>query len=429
MMGKIGDQEKKESCVKQPTSGSSVSIGSFILLSTIYLDSTMFSFATPLGRFRPNIVIIIGITLWSLINYLLTKKRKFTISRVEILLIAYIGVNIISLFFVGFDSLRISYGIRIIFLLVCWLSVFFYLTRKCSIELRALKLLKFFFLMGFLQTLIGTWQMLGTFVRPTGTISLGDADFFGIAIMGNLLVFVVLKVLKVQVLGKYLDYIFISLLTANLFFSFVRSGWFGFLAGLFFFGLLIVLGKIGKISLLGRKILSITLGIAFVVFILFTISPTLQDYAISRIFSSESDGNSIQNNIRLIMMAESWKNALNSPIIGNGPAAFAVQGLSLDIPLNADFAFDPSIITTLMNDTGIIGTAVFISFLWVLISETLSIYSKNPNNILAKYALAFVVAVFGLIIAYIPSTGLWLPYSWMFFGFAGALTAAVKSSV
>lgn len=407
---------------------SKIGVLAFLLLGTLYLDSTMFSFQLHIGRFRPNIVIIICIGIWLLLKFLYRKKNDIKVNIIPLFFVSYIGINIISLLFTNLSPLRFSYGIKILFLLLCWLIVFFFLNDRCSNKDRALKLLKYFFIFGFLQALIGVFQMLGSFVRPTGTISLGDADYFGIAMMGYLLALLVLKTLKVKVLGNRLDYILLILLIINLFFTFVRSGWIGFLGGLVFFLFLIKTSVFGKLAFKGNKLLTLIGVIFMIVFLSFILSPSLQEYAVGRIISSAEDGNSIKNNIRFVMMEESWRNALNSPIIGNGPAAFAIQGLNLNIPYRTDFAFDPSIITTLMNDTGIVGTLIFLLFLWSLFSDVVRTFKNNPDNVLAKYALAFLISVFGLLIAYIPTTALWIPYSWVFFSLPAALSASVKST-
>ena len=56
------------------------------------------------------------------------------------------------------------------------------------------KVLYFF---GFIQGIIGLVQFFLSGLRPTGTISDGDADYFGILMMYNVIVIVVLNFLNV----------------------------------------------------------------------------------------------------------------------------------------------------------------------------------------------------------------------------------------
>jgi branched-subunit amino acid transport protein AzlD len=79
-----------------------------------------------------------------------------------------------------------------------------------------------------------------------------------------------------------------------------------------------------------------------------------------------------------------------------------------------------------MNDTGALGVCAFFLFLWAFFSDVFSTFRYNPNNILAKYAVAFSIGVFGLLVSYTFDNGLWLPFSWVFFGLTTALSCAAR---
>jgi len=399
-----------------------IGIGELLLFGTIYLESTSFSVESPIGRIRPDTVVIACIGFVMLFRYLIFKTKGSTILKASLFLAAYVGINVLALY----KSASISSSLKVIFLLLSWLVVFLYLIKHCSTERTALKLVKCFLFFGIVQALIGVAQMQGEFIRPTGTIGSGDSDFFGLAIMGNLLIITTLQVLGVRVFGRFLDSAISILFMINLYFAFVRSAWLGYLAGIVFLMTIITLRYIGRIRVRMKYVLS-TFFLAILVFITaFSLSPQLQKYFMLRISLAATGGYSIANNIRYQMMACSWNNAMASPIIGNGPAAFVTQGATLNIPFSRGTAFDPSIVTTLMNDTGIIGTGMFIIFLFVFYADVFRTYKLNPNSLLAKYALAFSISVFGLLISYIFTNGLWLPFSWVFFGFTTALAAAAK---
>ena len=70
-----------------------------------------------------------------------------------------------------------------------------------------------------------------------------------------------------------------------------------------------------------------------------------------------------------------------------------------------------------MNDTGVVGTIVFLLFIWAFFRYVIKAYKLDPGDLSAKYSLAFSVGVFGLLISYLTTNGLWLPFSWIFFGF------------
>jgi len=156
------------------------------------------------------------------------------------------------------------------------------------------------------------------------------------------------------------------------------------------------------------------------IFGIYSSSVNLQDFAASRINLNDDSMAGIRNNLRLVMMFESWENAKRSLIIGNGPSAFSLQGLLLEIPHRGENAFDPSIITTLLNDTGIIGLITFSIFIFKICSLSFKSFRYDSGNILSKYSIAFTCAMTGLIISYIPTTALWIPYSWVFFSLPSA---------
>jgi hypothetical protein len=392
----------------------------FIFLGLLFLESDQFVLQSAIGRIRPNLILILLIGLYITLQTIFSRKETtLKMDKVGFYLILYVSVNIVSLFFADFaNPLRIIYGLKVLFLLFCWFIVYFFIKNQFSNMGKGLQFLKYFFYFGFIQTLIGTSQMIGSFIRPTGTISNGDADYYGILISAYFTSMIILKILKVQVLGRRLDFYFLLLLSINLFYSFVRSGWIGTIGGLLFFVLIMFINAIFKTrtdsKLLGRFFLSLIL-IVFLFSTLFLSSTNLQDYAVSRIDLQDDSMAGITNNIRLIMMLESWENAKRSIIIGNGPSAFSLQGLLLDIPYRAENAFDPSIITTLLNDTGLIGLITFFIFIFKICSLSIKTFNVKSSNIMSNYSIAFTSTMIGLIVSYIPSTALWIPYSWVFF--------------
>ena len=404
-------------------------LSTFTLLGLLYLDSNDFAIFTPIGRIRPNIIFILLIGGVNSLLFFFNPKSKKYLTRASFLLILYILTNLISICFIGFDMLRINYGLRIIFLLLCWLIVFFHIENYFKSSKNPFFFVKVLYFFGFIQGIIGLVQFFLSGLRPTGTISDGDADYFGILMMYNLIVIVVLNFLNVFVFNKKFDLALKILFFINLYFSYVRSGWFGFILALFYLSYLSYIKVFGKNSKMQKNIFFFFVAIFCIIAVFFFAIPNLQEFALSRIINDSEDQNSIQNNIRLVMMAESWNNALSSPFIGNGPAAFSIQGMKLDIPMAADFAFDPSIITTLFNDTGIVGAVIFLYFVVYILKKSVLTYKYHSENIQLKYAIAFSVGIFGLLISYIPSTALWIPYSWVFFSIPTALIYSVTNKL
>ena len=103
--------------IKKIKSSSGIGVLGLLLTLTLFLDSEFFAFVTPLGRFRPNIIVIIFSSLYMVLNYLYYPK-PFKINYLLKILILYVLFNLISLF-LNFDGnlMRFNYGLRIVFLL------------------------------------------------------------------------------------------------------------------------------------------------------------------------------------------------------------------------------------------------------------------------------------------------------------------------
>jgi hypothetical protein len=307
-------------------------------------------------------------------------------------------------------------------------------------QISALKFIKTLYIFVFIQSLIGFFQMFPPFIRPTGTISCCDSDFFAIMLLGPFVSLVVLKILKVKVFSSSFDYILITSIALNILGSFVRSSWIGFIAAFLFFFFFSFRNKLGsKVSKIAnfKKIFSISIVFSVFLFIVFLSSSSqLQEFTKNRLDfdrvneQGELSGSSIQGNIRLLMMAVSFENAMKNPIIGNGPAAFTTQGMEMDhnkVLHAGDFAFDPSIVTTIFNDTGLIGVFLFLFFIIKFFSYIFKTFRENEDDILAKHALSFSIAIAGLLVAYIPSTALWIPFSWVYFSIPIALAISINN--
>ena len=425
----------------QRKGASSIGVLAFFLLLTLFLESEDFIISSPLGRMRPNLLFIITIGFFCFFLVLSNLKNKtWKVNKAFALLFLFFIVNIVSLFFADFsDPLRFEMGAKILFLYACWLVVFYFIEYICSVPERALTFIKILFLMGFLETLVGTSEMIaalakGNFYRPDGTISNGDADFYAILLMAFLISMVVLRILKVTVISKKFDSFFIFLLALNVFLSFVRSAWGGFIIAMLFLFFLEFINAFGEKKkedkVAGKIIFSLLLVAIFVLGIYYVfLSANLQEFALNRLTVPTTDEGDIggTTGTRLLLMAESFSYFLQSPIIGNGPSAFSLQGLLMEeIPWRGDTAFDPSIITTVLNDTGIIGGVVFIWFIVSIFKYVFHMYRKDQNNILMKYSFAFSITIFGLLVSYVPTTALWFPFSWVFFSLPTALALASR---
>lgn len=112
--------------------------------------------------------------------------------------------------------------------------------------------------------------------------------------------------------------------------------------------------------------------------------------------------------IRFLAMKESFLSFLTSPLIGQGPGT-----------IGKTMAFNPSLLTTLLEDTGILGFVVFLVFLFQVFRSGLKKISELDEKCQST-SFALSVALAGLFSSYIFTNGLWIPFTWVFMALAVA---------
>ena len=97
-----------------------IGILAFCLLATLFLEADAYVMFSPIGRLRPNLIVIMFIAITSLLIIIVSLKNKvWMVSKPLLYLILYLGVNIISFIFVDFNNpLRFEYGLKVIIFLL-----------------------------------------------------------------------------------------------------------------------------------------------------------------------------------------------------------------------------------------------------------------------------------------------------------------------
>jgi hypothetical protein len=117
-------------------------------------------------------------------------------------------------------------------------------------------------------------------------------------------------------------------------------------------------------------------------------------------------------NPRLLQMGVSFSQFLESPIFGNGLNAYRFLGTQYSdivedwMPEWVISGYDPSLLTSLLNDTGIIGFSLFMLFLYYYFKTILS------NNF--KRNIFVFCAILSLMISYLFTNGLPFVFTWIF---------------
>jgi len=117
------------------------------------------------------------------------------------------------------------------------------------------------------------------------------------------------------------------------------------------------------------------------------------------------------NNPRVLQMSVSFSQFLENPIFGNGLNAYRFLGdrytniIEDWMPNWVISGYDPSIITSLLNDTGIIGFSLFTLFIYIYLK---SIISRNLEQNIFVFC-----AILSLLISYIFTNGLPFAFTWV----------------
>ena len=117
-------------------------------------------------------------------------------------------------------------------------------------------------------------------------------------------------------------------------------------------------------------------------------------------------------NPRVLQMGVSFSQFLESPFFGNGLNAYRFLGTQYSnavedwMPDWVISGYDPSLLTSLLNDTGIIGFSLFMTFLYYYFR--LIIINNFKSNIFV------FCAILSLIISYLFTNGLPFVFTWIF---------------
>jgi O-antigen ligase len=133
-------------------------------------------------------------------------------------------------------------------------------------------------------------------------------------------------------------------------------------------------------------------------------------------------------NIRLILMRQSLRTWGENPVFGNGPGSFAFSSWRSQLGeagawrMVAENRFpptDPSMIFTLLEDSGLVGLLLFLA---MAVKFLLLIYRRisGAGSASAPLAFALGVGLAALMLTFVLTSGLWLPLTWVLLGLSVA---------
>jgi O-antigen ligase len=204
-------------------------------------------------------------------------------------------------------------------------------------------------------------------------------------------------------------------------FSFVRASWLGFFGGLIL--ILLLRNKWNLSKLKFNFFYKIIYSFFFFGLILFISSPSFNSIIKNR-FTTKGLASISISNFRFVMGEYAFKSFLKHPIIGNGPGSPLVregtkeyhEAIETEQAYIIEGNFNPGLLTTLLKDTGIIGTLVFLFLFAKFFRYNLRNIPRLENHY-QVISFAFFCGIFGLFISFLLTHGFWMPFTWVFLGF------------
>lgn len=201
-----------------------------------------------------------------------------------------------------------------------------------------------------------------------------------------------------------------------LLFSYARGAWLGASIGL----LALALHRKQGVFILSPRVLSIVLVvivIAAIVFSLGVVPSTLYTYKLENLFNFE-EGTGLY---RALIWVKGWANFLDHPVFGNGTFSYSYlnpEDILFEGPGGA--AWISNVFLLVLHDTGIVGMAVFLGFLWAVFRESRLTAREGGDQRLKTHAIAFKVAFLGLLVAFQATSAFYYGYTWILIGLIAA---------
>lgn len=417
----------------------------YAIIFILFLEGYFFSFYFFGARIR-SIQVLEVIGIFCLLLWLLIDKIRLKKTPIDLWLWSYIGINFIAIV----NAIWFARSIKIAVLLLS-LGMLYYLLYNLITTTRVFdKAFRLLLYVGLGEIIYGLYQVfagifnyylglnlpighLGTvhreFIgspwgRPYGTFV--EPDWYGAICMFYALLFICLYYSKLKEKKKFY-FIGMILSIIGLFFSFVRAAWVGFVIAsvvLLFFKYKSSALKL-NLALYIRNIFIFCMVLFLSVFLYSPLRNILRE----RFYPVYSGARFSLENVRVQQMKTSFKAFLRHPLIGNGPGSAAFNYLVEDygekyaknivkdtVSLKGKEGFDPSIITTVMEDTGIIGLILLLTLIGKIVFYNLKIIPLIDNKY-SIIALGLFSGLVGLFISYNFSTGFWISFTWVFLAF------------
>lgn len=414
----------------------------YLIIIALFFEAQPFSFYV--GDFRVRISLLLTVIgSLSLGIHFLIGRRNLQGSPIDLPIIAYVLVNFISIYNAAWVGRGYKIALLLLSLAVMYMLVVNFL-RDENVYKKAFRLLLW---AGIAEAAYGLYQVgagilnnyagmdlyvgfLGTihkeFIgapwgRPYGTFA--EPDWYGTICMVFALLFTYLKSNAEGVKRDRILTVGLVVTITGLLLSFVRSAWMGYAAGL----VLYMLMPGSRTQLNGRLLIRWVIAVAVVLVVAFILVEPLQKVVLARFFPDYEGASFSTQNVRVQQMAVSLGEFIQHPLIGNGPGSGAFDlyknAFGPDSPVDEFLVsgitegFNPSVIFTALEDTGVAGLACLL-IIAIAVIRTLSRRESIASAYLRSAASAWYGVLAGLVVSYLFTQGLWLPFTWVFLAFA-----------
>lgn len=395
------------------------SAGPISILLTFVFDSDGLSVEIMGGRVRLFQIMLLISFFTFFIREVVVKKR-LKIYPLVIPTIAYLLANVLACI----NSPEKSDAIKILILNMINFSIvaiFWYEIRDTVSFIRAIWILV---IIGIGLMFYGISSALFqnpdvAFVRTTGTFN--DPDLMGILAAAFLIFSIGAELYDVMINKTYTRVLMISSLIVLMVVS-VRTTVAGLLTGITIMIYRYIKRKGIRFGLI--KSLMFISGVLFVVTIVMISGLSdVYSFLLFRI-TNIYDQHGIVADSRWGMMGWAIKLFLEHPVIGNGPGSFAVLGIipGYEMGILPSRPYNPSILTTILSDTGVVG---LITFLWLAArywNYTRKSFSRRYDDKWFGITTTLFSCVVSLMVMYLFTTMFWVGATWVFIGMSVSAT-------
>ena len=413
----------------------------YLLIATIFLESADVSLYMGGARVRPAQLVLLP-TLATVATFVMGGMIR--LRRIPLLapLLAYLACNLLSTLYSPAPEQCLK-----IFILIASLVALYVVAYVLMLDDPAAwpAIFRFFVFAGLVEIGYGFYQVAAGYANarlgltlPIGALGIVHTEYLGLSFgrpygslpepdtYGAVCIFygVMLGLMWLtassQPRSRRLSLVTAVAATAGLLIGMVRASWFGFLFALAWVAWMRLTGRLRGI----RALRMAAIGGLGLVAITGALTSSEFRQVLARRFATggkSSEAAISLENARFRQMAMSYDLFRQRPLLGNGPGSFSALGAIgahqeyyLSEGMDLSRIYDPSIVTTVLNDTGLLGVAAFLFLVAAYFDHIRRRFRRLGDRGSRNAALSAHAALIGLFASFLFTHYFWLPFTWLF---------------